>query len=424
MANNRSYRIKPFEHLWKTEEPLWVDSREKDWKIIEEIWYSDVDDEHHMIAKDYFLTGNNDQKLYGIEKLFLTPVTTPDEIYNFFFSENLDATARERCIVDYFRAIRCFGALNWYRKHCQIVASGIYGSNHKELVDRLRKHSQRKVESNSWFFCSRCIFSIQKKIQGRLNSKDGYLLLIDFLMSAILYVESEHQKIEREIRDLYEDVDYAILNNDSTWWDVKTAEVMQEKKEILLTRWNYVKGKATETDHSLKKKTSDTGALFIRTDNINLKDHLDANASMIQVLDCLDKSLGTDVVDMGGKLGVSEHHAWFIFERNGQWSPAFKRLYLHEANYSFCGINISNGCINLYYMLNEKPYYTRHYIDRIDDMPKAYFENFVREYKTWRSSLPDELLATIHFKKLKARIEYFIRDELEMMDILKSEGDR
>ena len=46
MANNRSYRIKPFEHLWKTEEPLWVDSREKDWKIIEEIWYSDVDDEH------------------------------------------------------------------------------------------------------------------------------------------------------------------------------------------------------------------------------------------------------------------------------------------------------------------------------------------------------------------------------------------
>lgn len=231
----REKRLAPFKHLWRVDDELWMEQRNKDWLILEEDVYKNLPKIEIETYKKYFLFGIRCEYIPENTIFLLTPIVSSKDAYEFFMSENFSAQTRQDVMSRFFRLSYLAQRLPWYRDHVKYFCEGVLGHKYQEL--EMFEGTRMEIYSPSpthWCkdFCS---FGI-KVLQGEIPYY-GAVDSVDYFVSALAHADKQKFRKWIKLKELLEVVD-DVLSKESTSEIAKEfAQNLKEKEEQIKSNW-------------------------------------------------------------------------------------------------------------------------------------------------------------------------------------------
>ena len=137
--------LESIKHLWKTDDPEWVQQRKDEWKVLRSTIYSDESREDQKECAKYYVFGERNFRVYipGSNIYELTPHATPEEAKEVFYCGLIDYMNKKR-ILSFGNALGLYSTLvgiPWAKVYGKNILRGILGSSYRkiEVSDRNSK---------------------------------------------------------------------------------------------------------------------------------------------------------------------------------------------------------------------------------------------------------------------------------------------
>jgi hypothetical protein len=228
--------LESIQHLWKLDDPEWVEKRDQDWKLIQENVFSDTPKKERKIYESYFKYGRKEEFFGGVTTIILTPYENVEKFELIYRSQLLDAGDRNsvfsRCIYIYEE----YKELDWYEAHAKIMMDSLLKDTYVivEEVTSPRHKQNLSPEPSSWV--SNFVFKTFKAIRSNVEWIPAYEC-INYFISILPYADYEKFRKKMKFHDLLEVIDEGVENGSFTGRAKLFAEDMSSKKNKILEAW-------------------------------------------------------------------------------------------------------------------------------------------------------------------------------------------
>lgn len=227
--------LEGIKHLWKLDDPEWVEKRDQDWKLIQENVFADIPKKERKIYESYFKYGRKEEFFGGVTTVILTPYENAEEFELVYRSQLLDAVDRNSVFSHCIYIYEKYKELDWYETHVKIMMDSLLKDTYV-IVEEITSPRHKKIISphaSSWVnsFISRTM----KSFKG--NRWVPAYECMDYFISILPYALEDRDRIWKKLQKLFGQVSSGIENGEFTGRTRCFAEDINRRRSEILEAW-------------------------------------------------------------------------------------------------------------------------------------------------------------------------------------------
>lgn len=222
-----------FKRWWLVDDPVWVEQRNKDWKVLEKSCFPD--EQHNEKYESYFKTGLKVGYIPEYIQFLLTPTSSPEDSKTFFLSDNFGQPDKQSLMSNYIRVTRCARELRWYQKHIKNFSEGVLGDEYEELRIKTGKYEEVYTPDPTKWAHRYIVDALRFLNQGEVFP--GLSESISYFTSCLAHATNRKFRKRIKMNEFLESMDYTPRDNKASDIAKEFAEKLKSRKGDIKANW-------------------------------------------------------------------------------------------------------------------------------------------------------------------------------------------
>jgi len=228
--------LEGIKHLWKLDDPEWVEKREQDWLLIRDSDFEDTPKKERKLYENYFKYGQKEGFLGGVTTVILTPYENVEEFDLVYRSQLLGSVDRNDVFTLCIYIYRKYESLDWYKSHVKIMMSTLLKSSYEIVQEQTNRTHIKDLSPEPSFWSGIYINRTSKALKTNDDWNPVYECL-DYFISILAFVLEDRDRIFNKLQKLLDQVSKG-LDSDSLSGEAKLfAEDVSRRKPEILEAW-------------------------------------------------------------------------------------------------------------------------------------------------------------------------------------------
>jgi len=237
MSEDDTKRIAPFQHLWKTEDKVWMQQRRDDWGYIEE-YYTNKGAPKSEIKqyRNYFLKGQLEGYIPNVVLYFCTPVSNADEARELFQSELWLLRERGDLATGYiFRATEIGQGLPWLRRYIQYFVEGVLGNEYR-YIEEPEAGMMHAVSPHPQSWGKKFIYNSVRLLSGEIGYH-GCVEAVDYFVTALVYSDDTFHRRPKKFKQMISLIDEVLADENASEAARELAAKLNARRQEIINNW-------------------------------------------------------------------------------------------------------------------------------------------------------------------------------------------